>query len=97
MILPDYGTTRIEWPDAEAEARWTSELERACRHLSEFRRTRVRAIIVAEEYRGGEAEVRAVRSLAEQLAEDNGLGVSVVDRGDRLTVRLSRPAKSACD
>jgi hypothetical protein len=97
MILPNHDIADIFWPDAEVEARWSEQLERACRHLSSFRRTKIRAIIVAEEYRGGEAEVQAVRALAEELSVVHGLAVSVVDRGDRLTVRLSRRARAASD
>lgn len=97
MISPDHDIVDIVWPDAEVEARWVAELERACRHLSEFRHTRVRAIILAEPCQYGEAELRAVRSFAEQLAVEHGLAVSVVDRGDRLTVRLSRRANTAGD
>ncbi len=90
MILPDRQVAEIDWPDAEAEARWSCELERACRHLTAFRRAKVRAIVVADEYRGGEAELGAVRALAGELAREYGLDISVFDHGNRLAIRLSR-------
>jgi hypothetical protein len=95
MILPDHEVVDIARPDAEVEACWAERLEQACRHLSGFRRAKVRVIIMADARRGGEAGDRAVRALAERLANEHGLSVSVVDHGDRLTVRLTRGARTA--
>jgi hypothetical protein len=79
----------ITWPSAEDEAGWSSRLRRACRILRGCTPGTVRSVVIAESCEHGEMEARAVAGLAERLAGEYDLVISVGMTDGNLKVRLS--------
>lgn len=87
----------ISWPNSRARASWSNRLQRACRILRGCTPPTIRSVLIVESCQSGVLEAKAVAELAERLAAENGVVISVVRNGGVLKVRLSCRAEEAGD